>query len=598
MTFFTIVTDHGSLQWLINLRDANGRLARWALQLQGYTFTIRHRPGREHGNADALSRCPVDAVGSNAATIAVRAATTRAKRRLAEHKTNATQPLLLSSGGDPEHVVVVNDQDDVKTELAAVEMKDIDDPQLEIIQLDDDADELEENVAAPVDRPIETSMDAFRAAQLKDVDYAAVISYLKHKTLPVDPNSASRIRVLSSSFMMNADLLYHIWTPTNTSQRLDVRKQLAVPSELRQEVMIQNHDSYAGGHFGSHKTFMKIRDRYFWSTMFQDVEMFCQSCLVCQRRKIPRRQREAALMGTPVPNYPFERIGVDVIGPLPETLSGNKYITVFTEPFTRWTEAFAVPEQKEETVAQLLVEEVVCRFGAPRYLLSDRGANFLSALCTKVYELLKINKVTTTSYHPQANGIVERFNGVLVECLAMFSGESDWDAYIPYVLSAYRSSYNSTIQETPYYMVFGRQMALPVDAMLNVGEAYYTDRSDYADEMAYRLKEAHERVKSHLQKIVDQRQQANSEMNNAKEFAVGDWVWMKAIAPVGVNNKLNENQWKGPYQILERTSLVNYKLDIPIPSHGKAAHNVVHVDRLKSYFNPETTSAALAARRR
>ena len=220
---------------------------------------------------------------------------------------------------------------------------------------------------------------------------------------------------------MNHDLLYHIWFPTNTSHRLDVRKQLAVPSQLRQEVMIQCHDAYSGGHLGSHKTFTKIRDRFYWPTYYQDVELFCKSCLVCQRRKIPRRQRDAALMGTPIAEYPFERVGVDVVGPLSESLSGNKYIVVFTDSFTRWTEAFAVPEQKEETIAQLLVEEIVCRFGAPKYLLSDRGANFLSALCLKVYELLRISKVTTTSYHPQANGIVERFNGVLVEMLSMFS---------------------------------------------------------------------------------------------------------------------------------------------------------------------------------
>jgi hypothetical protein len=234
---------------------------------------------------------------------------------------------------------------------------------------------------------------------------------------------------------------------------------------------------------------------------------------------------------------------------------------------------------------------------AMEYLLSDRGANFLSALCSKVYELLQINKVTTTSYHPQANGIVERFNGVLVEMLSMFSSDSDWDAYISYVLSAYRSSYNSTIEETPYYMVFGRQMKLPVDAMLNIGEAYFTDHSDYADEMAYRLHEAHTRVKARLQQVVDEREQKNIEMNNAKEFNIGDLVWLRAVPAVGVNNKLNENQWKGPYKVLERTSLVNYKLDIPVPISGKPVHSVVHVDRLKLFFNPETTSAAGAARR-
>jgi hypothetical protein len=571
-THFTVITDHGSLTWLINLRDANGRLARWALQLQGLDYTIKHRPGREHGNADAFSRNP----------IAIRMVTTRSKKR----RETVPEPVLPSGREE----AVSTDQQPVESDIETIAIPDEDEKKPSMFtQVETESESIGDWITE--------STESFRAGQLQDPEYAAIIAYLQNNSLPEDAKEASRIRVQSSSFVMSGTLLYHVWSPTNTNQRLDVRKQLAVPSHLRQEIMVQYHDSYAGGHLGAHKTFMKIRDRLWWNKMFQDVELYCRSCLVCQRRKIPRRQREAALMATPVADYPFERLGVDVVGPLPESLSGNKYIAVFTDSFTRWPEAFAVPEQKEETIAQLLVEEIICRFGAPKHLLSDRGANFLSALCSKVYELLQINKVTTTSYHPQANGIVERFNGVLVEMLSMFSSDSDWDAYIPYVLSAYRSSYNSTIEETPYYMVFGRQMKLPVDSMLNIGEAYYTDHSDYADEMAYRLHEAHTRVKTRLQRVVDEREQKNLEMNNAKEYNVGDLVWLRAVTAAGVNNKLNENQWKGPYKVVERTSLVNYKLDIPIPISGKPVHNVVHVDRLKSYFNPETTSAVGAARR-
>lgn len=575
-THFTVITDHGSLTWLINLRDANGRLARWALQLQGLDYTIKHRPGREHGNADALSRNPI------------RMVTTRSKKR------RAAPESVLPSGGEEAVSTFARQQIDVESDTETIVIPE-EDEHKSSIPSHFEVEQLQESSSNG--NWVAESTALFRAGQLQDQEYAAIIAYLKERSLPEDAKEASRIRVQASSFVMNEDLLYRVWSPTNTSQRLDVRKQLAVPSHLRQEVMVQYHDSYAGGHHGAHKTFMKIRDRLWWNTMFQDVELYCKSCLVCQRRKIPRRQREAALMGTPVAEYPFERVGVDVVGPLPQSLSGNKYIVVFTDSFTRWPEAFAVPEQKEETIAQLLVEEVVCRFGAPKYLLSDRGANFLSALCSKVYELLQINKVTTTSYHPQANGIVERFNGVLVEMLSMFSSDSDWDAYIPYVLSAYRSSYNSTIEETPYYMVFGRQMKLPTDTMLNIGEAYFTDHSDYADEMAYRLHEAHTRVKSRLQQVVDDREQKNAEMHNAKEFNVGDMVWLRAVTAVGTNNKLNENQWKGPYPVVERTSLVNYKLDIPLSTSGKPVHNVVHVDRLKQFYNPETTSAAGAAQK-
>jgi len=237
----------------------------------------------------------------------------------------------------------------------------------------------------------------------------------------------------------------------------------------------------------------------------------------------------------------------------------------------------------------------VCRYGAPKFLVSDRGSNFISSLAEKVYELLKIKKVTTTSYHPQSNGIVERFNGVLVDMLAKYASEKDWDSYVPYVLSAYRSTYNSSIGETPYYMLFGRQMILPVDSLLDAGAAYWTDRSDYCDEIAYRLHEAHERAKQRLRGIADSREEQNAEIKNPKEFKVGEQVLVLSVPSKKENPKLRSNVWKGPFQVLERISLVNYRLDIPPSTRGQAMHDVIHVSRLKKYYNPNGTAAAVAA---
>jgi hypothetical protein len=239
---------------------------------------------------------------------------------------------------------------------------------------------------------------------------------------------------------------------------------------------------------------------------------------------------------------------------------------------------------KEEWIAELIVCEFICRYGCPKYIVSDRGSNFLSALCMKVYELMKIKKVNTTAYRPQANGIVERFNGVLVDMLAKFGGESDWDTYISYVLYAYRSSYNSTIKTSPYELVFGRKMCLPIDAMINKGDAFLTSRSDYADEIAYRLNEAHTRVKGLLNEKAQRRMEQNANVKNMKQFHVGEMVLLRAVPKQGVNKKLNNKRWLGPYRIIERINLVNYKLDIP--GTGPKPHHIVHVDRLKKWYNP------------
>ena len=108
---------------------------------------------------------------------------------------------------------------------------------------------------------------------------------------------------------------------------------------------------------------------------------------------------------------------MDILGPLPQTPRGNKFIFVVTDYFTKWTESYAIPKQEASTVAKKLVSEFVCRFGVPHEIHSDQGSNFESKVMTEVCKLLDIDKTRTTSLHPQSDGEVERFNRTLVEML-------------------------------------------------------------------------------------------------------------------------------------------------------------------------------------
>lgn len=132
------------------------------------------------------------------------------------------------------------------------------------------------------------------------------------------------------------------------------------------------------------------------------------------RRGVPPRKQRAAMKKYTV-GLPMERIALDILGPLPVTDYGNRYILVVSDYFTKWVEAFPMPDQEASTVAELLVKEVVCRFGVPLIIHSDQGRNFESAVFTEVCELLGMQKTRTTAYHPQSDGMVERFNRTLVE---------------------------------------------------------------------------------------------------------------------------------------------------------------------------------------
>ena len=143
--------------------------------------------------------------------------------------------------------------------------------------------------------------------------------------------------------------------------------------------------------------------------------MFIDGCLECQQAN--RRQVLAGVNSIPPQTIPvgplFHRMSVDVMGPLPETLQGNKYVVVFVEYRTRWPEAFAIAKADATTIAMLIKDHIIPRFGAPEILLSDRGSIFISELITTVCASLQIVQVNSTAYHPQANGLVERMNGAI-----------------------------------------------------------------------------------------------------------------------------------------------------------------------------------------
>ena len=140
--------------------------------------------------------------------------------------------------------------------------------------------------------------------------------------------------------------------------------------------MKEAHGGRFAGHFAEHKMYATLKKKYWWNQMHADIRQHCRSCLTCTSRKGPGRSARPYLQPIPV-GGPFHRVGVDVLQ-LPLTFSGNQYAVVLMDYFTKWPEVFAVPNQKAETIARLLVECVISRHGVPELLLSDRGANFLS----------------------------------------------------------------------------------------------------------------------------------------------------------------------------------------------------------------------------
>ena len=264
--------------------------------------------------------------------------------------------------------------------------------------------------------------------QRQDRNLCEIIDYQKTGTLPQDEKRAHEMALTKSQYTLLDGVLYRVES--------DKTLRIIPPESHRKVLWEEVHSGMFGGHLRDAKIHGQLSRHYWWPGIRADILRWCKSCLTCASRHVGRAVRSLL---TPIPVAgAFDRLGVEVIQ-FPPSYNGNKYAVVFVDYLTKWPEVFAVPDQTALTIAQLLVGKIISRHGVPGELLSDRGAAFLSGLMEEVYRLIGIHKVTTTAYHPQTDGLVERFNCTLTDMLAKtveLNGRN-WDERLPYVLFAF-----------------------------------------------------------------------------------------------------------------------------------------------------------------
>src|ERR1051325_3301390 len=275
--------------------------------------------------------------------------------------------------------------------------------------------------------------------------------------------------------------------------------------------------------------YYKIVERYYWDGMYRDIREYVRTCEVCQKRGKSRRKE---------PLHPikigqvFERVGIDLVGPLPITNQKNRYIIVATDYLTRWPEVQAISDASAATLAQFIFTEIICRHGIPKIILSDQGPNFRSDMIRILCEKFLIRHKFSSPYHPQTNGMVERLNRTLCESLAKVKGTDDWDLHIPAVLLAYRTKRHATTGYTLFQLVYGRQAVLPIEALLPV-ELQEETEIDLQDSILHRAFELIDKLpdlQSNAQEKTKKSQQKQKEYFDTKIhpeiFELGDKVWI------------------------------------------------------------------------
>lgn len=461
---FTVYTDHQPLKGVFNVKDPTSRLIRFHHKLSEYDYEIQYKPGRKNGNADALSRIPIE----NSEILV----TTRAQAR--------------------------------SKEAANIDVED----------------------------------------EFPDND-----------------------EVLENEGAYNIQELTKENSPAGNKNYEYIHR----PKDVK-EILKAFHLNPLGGHQGIAKTYYRVRKQYRWKKMLKDIVQFIKNCPKCQKNKTGPQTRMPMII-TDTPERPFDKVYLDIVGPLPITNKGNKYILTFEDDLTRFMDCYALPDCEASTVAKVFYEEIITRYRIPKVLLTDQGSNFMSELFKRVCKFLRINKINTSAYHPQSNGSLERAHRPLAEYLRNFVEDNpqSWDEWLREAVHVHNNTKHASTRLTPMDCLFGFTAELPSNLKQKPMPIY--NHENYFYILRHKIQQAHEFARKNL--IASKERSKKYYDRNTKEetFKVGDLVLLKNENKKGKLSPL----WVGPYEVKQITSPVNLKIQI-----GKKV-KTIHANRIKKF---------------
>ena len=361
----------------------------------------------------------------------------------------------------------------------------------------------------------------------------------------------------------------------------DSCQRVVVPKVRRDNVLELGHSSPVAGHFGCKKTYAKISKHFIWPRVWKDVKAFVKMCAGCQRAARNTNAR-APLQPLPCVSEPFEKVAFDLVGPLPRTASGNKYILTMMCLFTKYPEAIPLRRVDNQTVLEAMIE-IFSRHGLPKTILTDQGSVFMSKLTGQLWELLGVQRVRTSPYHPQSDGALERWHACLKGMLKRTDTDLKyWDRHLKYLLFVYRDTPHCVTGFSPFTLLFGRQVKGPLDLLRNSwleGEAEDVNVSEWLldvrarmSEMALIVSEREVKAKAEMKKFYDR-------SAKAKTFSDGE---MMLVRKPGLHSKMGDS-WDGPYQVAKQISPVTYRIEVP----GKPSkQKVLHCNMLRHWHTP------------
>jgi len=334
-----------------------------------------------------------------------------------------------------------------------------------------------------------------------------------------------------------------------------------IPSNHRYEVFKTIHGL---AHPSIRLTNKTLTSKYFWPSMNKDCNEWSRACLACQKNKISRHVKNFTNSFESVSER-FKTIHIDIVGPLP--ISENcRYCLTIIDRFTRWPEAIPLHDSLAETCAEALCRVWIARFGAPEVIVTDQGRQFESVLFKELSQLMGFKRNRSTAYHPQSNGLLERWHRTLKATLMSYN-EERWTKALPLVLLGLRTTLREEFLASPAELVYGETIRLP---------------GDFLQENSSSLSQTE--VISNLQNLfsnirpVKPSNHAKHKIFKFKELDNCTHVFVKTMHKMGW-----QSPYDGPYLVVKRSPSY-YEVKI------KNKNVKISIERLKPCFTPQSDS--------
>lgn len=356
-----------------------------------------------------------------------------------------------------------------------------------------------------------------------------------------------------------------------------------VPKEERDQVLHDNHDVPTSGHLGIFKTFNRIRRKFYWPKMKSDIVSYVNRCRICSQTK-PVQDKPPGFMGKrPEITRPWQMICTDLIGPLPRSTGGNKFLLVVADCFSKFCLTFPLRSAVAASVVKKVEEHVILMFGAPQYILVDNGVQYRGIKFTSLAEKYGCKIIFNPNYHPQSNP-TERINRVLKTMITAYVDDNHrhWDVNLPQLSCAVRTAVHEVTGHTPYFVNFGREMVLHGE---DFGKVESDEDISFGDRgivvpRARALRDVFRDIRNRLQRAYVSSKRRYDLRRRPQIYAVGDWVWKRNFVLSDATQHFAAKlafKYVGPFRVKRKVSNIVYELE---KEDGTAA-GLWHVKDLK-----------------